>query len=241
MKKLIAFAAILIAPITHAEELITCADRYETFLSMESANRICEFGPGIRDSIARFNADTRQRCGGYVSPQTRIDISKNSSLKIDKALKKYGKDALCARVASAIYKSDPVAKNADKSNDDDVMLVMASKQPVDGIIKNSDMLFLLDTKVSCPFPVSGWERMHIAFIFNRSLKNPVPGCWALTNDPSGAEAFIIGKDGSVLPSINMMNLQRAVVLDNGDGKVIGPAMTYEQYQKNITDYKNQFN
>ncbi|WP_322080191.1 hypothetical protein [Burkholderia cenocepacia] len=241
MKKLIAFAAMLIAPITHAEELITCSDRYETLLSMDRANLICEFGSGIRDSIARFNSDTTQRCGSYMSPQTRSDISNNASLKIDKALKKYGKDTLCARVANAIYKSDPVAKNTNKSSDDDVMLVMASKQPIDGIIKNSDMLFMLDTKVSCPFPVSGWERMHIAFIFNRSLKKPVPGCWALTNDPSGAEAFIIGKDGSVLPSINMMNLQRVMVLDNGDGKIIGPAMTYEQYQKNITDYKKQFN
>ena len=37
-----------------------------------------------------------------------------------------------------------------------------------------------------------------------------------------------------------MNLYRVDVLDNGDGRVLGPLMTQEQRQKNIAAYKQQF-
>ncbi|HDR9022688.1 TPA: hypothetical protein QDB09_003242 [Burkholderia vietnamiensis] len=240
MKKLLTVAAMVMTHIAHAEKPITCEERYETSLMMESANQVCGFAQEIQDSIARFKADALQQCGSSLSSQTRDDIDKKSTSKINSAFKKYGEDGFCTRVANAIYKSDPNIKRTDKSNAHDVMLVMSSKQPTDGIIKNEDMLFMLDPKISCPFPVAGWESMHVAFIFNRALKNPVPGCWGMTNDPSGAEAIIVGSDGSVQPSVNLMNLQRVRMLSNGDGKILGPAMTYDQYQKNIADYKKQF-
>ncbi|MCW3641769.1 hypothetical protein K6Y74_00860 [Burkholderia cenocepacia] len=118
--------------------------------------------------------------------------------------------------------------------------VMAMKPPVDGVIKNASMLYMLDPKVACPLAIANHENMRLAFIFNPSFKKPIAGCWAKTNEPSGAEAVIVGNDGTFLPSVNLMNLYRVDVLDNGDGRVLGPLMTQEQRQRNIAAYKQQF-
>lgn len=118
--------------------------------------------------------------------------------------------------------------------------VMAMKPPVDGVIKNASMLYMLDPKVACPLPVANYKHMRLAFIFNPAFKKPITGCWARTNDPSGAEAVIVGNDGTFLPSVNLMNLYRVDVLDNGDGRVLGPLMTENERQKNVATYKQQF-
>lgn len=118
--------------------------------------------------------------------------------------------------------------------------VMSMKPPVDGVIKHASMLYMLDPKVACPLAVANHENMRLAFIFNPSFKIPVAGCWARTNNPSGAEAVIVGNDGTFLPSVNLMNLYRVDVLDNGDGRVLGPLMTQDERQKNIATYKQQF-
>ena len=50
---------------------------------------------------------------------------------------------------------------------------MAMKPPVDGVIKNASMLYMLDPKVACPLAIANHENMRLAFIFNPSFKT---GC-----------------------------------------------------------------
>ncbi|RQZ37661.1 MULTISPECIES: hypothetical protein [unclassified Burkholderia] len=118
--------------------------------------------------------------------------------------------------------------------------VMPMKPPIDGVIKNASMLYMLEPKIACPLAIANHANMRLAFIFNPAFKKPVIGCWARTNDPSGAEAVVVGNDGTFLPSVNLMNLYRVDVLDNGDGRVLGPLMTEDERQKNIAAYKQQF-
>ncbi|WP_186270101.1 hypothetical protein [Burkholderia gladioli] len=120
----------------------------------------------------------------------------------------------------------------------DEQYVLSKKLPENGIIKISSMLYMLDPSRPCPYDFPSYKSLHPAFIYNPALTYPIPGCWGFTQDPSRAGAIVLGKDGSVSPELNLMNLYRVELVEDG-GKVIGPVMTYDQYQKNIADYKKQ--
>lgn len=140
---------------------------------------------------------------------------------------------ICAAAIAALSFASAIAGTSEA-------YVMSMKPPVDGVIKNASMLYMLDPKVACPLAIANHENMKLAFIFNPSFKKPVAGCWARTNNPSRAEAVIVGNDGTFLPSVNLMNLYRVDVLDNGDGRVLGSLMTQEERRKNIETDKQQF-
>ncbi|WP_334033433.1 hypothetical protein [Burkholderia gladioli] len=120
----------------------------------------------------------------------------------------------------------------------DEYYVLSKQQPVNGIIKKESMLYMLEPSRPCPYDFPSYRSLHSAFIFNPALKKAVPGCWGVTHDPSRAGVIVLGKDGSVSPELNLMNLYRVEATEDGV-KVLGPAMTYDQYQQNIEDYKKQ--
>ncbi|UXZ62227.1 hypothetical protein NUJ28_05780 [Burkholderia multivorans] len=240
MKKLLPIAAMAIMPIAHAEQPISCSERYETFLTLSGSNRICGFAQELQEKIANFKADALQKCGSSLSDAKRAEIDKTAEAKLTRSFGKYGKDEFCTRVANAIYKSEQANHSIKTSIGKDQAYVFSSIKPANGIIRNSDLLYMLMADKSCPYPYPNYSNMRLAFVFNPAKKNPDPGCWGKTTDPSGTEALVIDRTGNISGSLNLLSFYRVWIDDAGDAHVLGPAMTQEERDRNIAEYKKSF-
>ncbi|MDN7803094.1 hypothetical protein [Burkholderia gladioli] len=117
--------------------------------------------------------------------------------------------------------------------------VFAENPPVGGIIKKNDLLFALMLREPCMLRIPNGNFMLMAAIFNNRSNPDKPdvGCWALTTDPSKAEIIVVGPTGHVTSGMSLTEFTKASLLASGDAKVIGPAMTQQQFNDNLREYE----
>ncbi|MBU9380637.1 hypothetical protein [Burkholderia gladioli] len=123
---------------------------------------------------------------------------------------------------------------------DQVAFVFAQQGPDSGIIKKGDFLYVLALKEPCTLSIPNGKYMLAAKIFNNRAhpERPDIGCWALTTHPSKAEIVVVGPMGNVASGMSLTQFTKASLLPNGDAKVIGPAMTQQQFDENLRGYAN---
>ncbi|WP_176331145.1 hypothetical protein [Burkholderia vietnamiensis] len=117
--------------------------------------------------------------------------------------------------------------------------VLASKPPAYGMIPAANMIYALMLKDPCLLPIANAKNMRMAAIFNNKLRpdHPDIGCWGRTLHPSKAEVFVIGPTGEIISGISLTAFVRATINRDGDGTALGPAITPEDFRKNIDEYQ----
>ncbi|CAN0620557.1 putative exported phage protein [Burkholderia multivorans] len=117
--------------------------------------------------------------------------------------------------------------------------VLAKNTPTYGTIPAADMIYALMLHRPCRMPIANARNLREARIFNNRLhpERFDVGCWGITLDPSRAEAVVIGPTGHVSSGMALMSFARATINRDGDGTALGPAMTMEEYQRNIDEYE----
>lgn len=104
-----------------------------------------------------------------------------------------------------------------------------------GVIAQEQMLYALLINDPCMMPIANAKNLRMAAIFNNP-KKPDIGCWGKTLSPTKAEVVIIGPYGNVDEG-NLLNFTKVKLGPDGAGKVIGPAMTREEFEENIRSYQ----
>ncbi|RSB84873.1 hypothetical protein EGT47_27655 [Burkholderia cenocepacia] len=117
--------------------------------------------------------------------------------------------------------------------------VLADKPPIDGVIRQRDMIYALMLKDPCLLPIANAKNLRMAAIFNnrRHPERPDVGCWGKTLSPTKDEAIVIGPTGALSDTMTLTSFLRVSLDRNGDGKVLGAAMTYDQYHKSVDSYE----
>lgn len=117
--------------------------------------------------------------------------------------------------------------------------VLANKPPVDGVIRQQDMIYALMLKDPCLLPIANAKNLRMAAIFNdrRHPDRPDVGCWGKTLSPTKAEVMVIGPTGTLSGTMSLTSFARVSLDRNGDGRVLGPAMTYDQFRNNVNAYE----
>lgn len=100
-------------------------------------------------------------------------------------------------------------------------------------IPRTGMLYSLSLTQKCALPIANAANMRRAEIFNRP--KPDVGCWGRSLQPGGAEAVIIGPYGNV-ETANLMNFKRVKLSPNGDGEVLGAAVSMEEFMDKVKAY-----
>ncbi|WP_322068004.1 hypothetical protein [Burkholderia cenocepacia] len=117
--------------------------------------------------------------------------------------------------------------------------VLADKPSTYGAIPQSTMIYALMLHRPCKMPIANARNLKEARIFN-NRRHPDRfdvGCWGITLDPSHAEAVVIGPTGTVSSGMALTAFVRATINRDGDGTELGPAMTQEEYRRNIDAYE----
>ncbi|MDN7413492.1 hypothetical protein QZM42_33745 [Burkholderia vietnamiensis] len=142
------------------------------------------------------------------------------------------KKILVASIAALIFCGSAIAAENEA-------YVLANKPPVDGEIRQQDMIYALMLKDPCLLPIANARNLRMAAIFNdrRHPDRPDVGCWGKTLSPTKAEVMVIGPTGALSGTMSLTSFTRVSLDRNGDGKVLGPAMTYEQLRNNIDTYE----
>ncbi|WP_455154512.1 hypothetical protein [Cupriavidus campinensis] len=113
-------------------------------------------------------------------------------------------------------------------------LVMTRNQQSKGVIAQEEMLYALLVNDPCMLPIANAKNLRMAAIFNNP-KKPDVGCWGRTLSPTKAEVVIIGPYGNTDEG-NLLNFVKVKLDANGAGKVLGPAMSREEFEQNIKKY-----
>ena len=101
------------------------------------------------------------------------------------------------------------------------------------LIEADGMLYTLHITAKCKLTIANASNLRQADIYNRS--KPDVGCWGKTLNPGGAEAIVIGPHGNI-ETLTLLNLKRVELLRTGGAKVIGPALSMDEYTDNVRKY-----
>ncbi|VVE79418.1 hypothetical protein [Pandoraea sputorum] len=104
-------------------------------------------------------------------------------------------------------------------------------------IPKDDFRYVLFLKKKCELPIANAANLGRAEIYFKRGGKPGVGCWGRTLNPTGAEIVIVDPFGSA-ETATMFNFAAVKFDRSGQAIVTGPALSIEQYQKNIKTFQD---
>ncbi|VVE69225.1 hypothetical protein PPN31119_03214 [Pandoraea pnomenusa] len=104
-------------------------------------------------------------------------------------------------------------------------------------IPKEDFQYVLYLKKKCELPIANAANLGRAEIYFKRGGKPGIGCWGKTLNPTGAEIVIVDPFGNSEKS-TIFNFASVKFDRAGQAIVTGPALSIEQYHKNIKTFQD---
>lgn len=127
-------------------------------------------------------------------------------------------------------------RSFDRSTIGRTAFIFAS--PITEITPRSSMIAILYRDTPCRLPISTAKDMRAAeSLYGRAL---VPACWGKIVTPTKDQVVIVTKFGDARRE-SLINYAEVKVQPDGSAQFIGPAMSRDEFMKNVDDYHKAIN
>ncbi len=130
------------------------------------------------------------------------------------------------------------AKSFDRSTVGKMALVFSAAPPGAAKIPRSEMVSVLYLTSPCELPIEHAKSMLRAEL---SIgQGMVSGCWGAALSPTKDKVIQVTEFGEITTN-SLTSFVRAKITQDGSAEVIGPAMSMEEYFRNVRNYQQKFN
>ncbi|MCW3543125.1 hypothetical protein [Burkholderia cenocepacia] len=204
---------------------------YKDNQSFQTIFKISVPSESLQESMNQFNSNWKAAAECIVQIQKFGDvvcvlssIKRHSEPYIEPA---YERQARLAREAAA-------SRTFDASTVGQIALTITNQRTPGTVIPRSKLFSILYPKLQCELPIANARNMRKAeFLYGNSMAT---GCWGMILSPLKDEFVSVTKYGN-RDSGSIISYTKVKILADGSAQVIGPAVSADEYQKRIDDYR----
>ncbi|WP_186107749.1 hypothetical protein [Burkholderia gladioli] len=129
-----------------------------------------------------------------------------------------------------------VENQADSSTEGRLAFTAAGNVQAGDIIDSSKLYSILYANTKCDLPIANADNLwHAEELYGNKL---VDACWGMPLSPLRDKFVSVNKFGNVSHG-SIYGYKKVRILINGSARVIGPAISDDEYQKRVAAYQKE--
>lgn len=204
---------------------------YEDNQSFQTVFNISPSSESLQTALDQFNSNWKAEAECTVHLQKYSNtVCTLSSLK--RHSETYSEPAYA--IKNRLAREAASARTFDASTIGQTALTITDQQTTGTVIPRSRLFSILYPNLRCDLPIKDAQDMRKAeFLYGNGMAN---GCWGMILSPLNDKFVSVTKYGNT-DSGSVISYTKVKILPDGSAKVIGPAVSEDEYRKRIYEYQ----